>query len=140
MEIAALQFLLHANGFKEKSLASHIHIQKRQFPETVRDFHLFDMEPAPRIQMPQHAAAEFHLAGEVSIDFHESGLFGIEPQVALHRLKDASLTGGWPKVGIGREVQLDCAAPALSEAKEKGVWKQLEEALAMSGIVSLLLQ
>ena len=43
MEITALQFLLHANGLKEKSLASHVHMQKRQFPIALRDLRLLQL-------------------------------------------------------------------------------------------------
>ena len=51
MKITATRFLLHADCLEEKSLAFHIHIQKRQLPETRRDLRLFDFELASRIQM-----------------------------------------------------------------------------------------
>jgi len=90
--------------------------------------------------MSEEAAAEFHLAGKTSAEFHQPPLFAVDPQRALHRLKDLSFPSRWTKVGVGRKEQFDRIALLLPEAKDQRLRQNFEDSLAVSRIVILLPQ
>src|SRR5258708_25866603 len=82
---------LNRNGLEEQSLAVHVDMQQGYFPITRRHFSLFHMKLASFVQVAEQATSEFHVSNEMTLDFCQSILFGVNPDPACHRMKHSCL-------------------------------------------------
>src|ERR1700687_4537737 len=106
-------------------------MQEGDFPITRRDFGLFNMKFAPFVQVAEQAAAKLHPSGEMTLDFYQSILFGVNPDPACHRMKDGSLVGGGMEIGVWLEENFRKFALTLSVACGYCVRQHLEQTFGL---------
>ncbi len=138
-EVAANFAGFARNGFEEHRTPVHVDFEAARLPVGGADLDALELKPSAFVEAAEKAKAKIHVRLQASIEANQVLAAHIDPQLAGHGVKDASLDRLRGILRIGPESQMPAVIFLINVLEEKRVRKQREDAANPFLVVEVLL-